>query len=111
LAAHPLRSPSRDQLDGWALTPRDLADAAERGEIVRLGGVVLAGDAVGVAEEVVRRLPQPFAVGDATRALGTSRRVAVPLLERLDTAMVTRRLADGRREVRPAQAGRQPVTP
>lgn len=111
LAAHPMGAPSRDQLEGWALTARDLADAAERGEIVRLGGVVLAGDAVGVAEEVVRRLPQPFAVGDATRALGTSRRVAVPLLERLDTAMVTRRLADGRREVRPAQAGRQPVTP
>lgn len=100
LATHPLQAPSRDQLDEWALTARDLADAADRGEIVRLGGVVLAGDAVGVAEQVVRRLPQPFAVGDASRALGTSRRVAVPLLERLDTAMVTRRLADGRRELR-----------
>lgn len=100
LAAHPLQAPSRDQLREWALTARDLADAADRGEIVRLGGVVLPGDAVGVAEEVLRRLPQPFAVGDAARAWGTSRRVAVPLLERLDTAMVTRRLADGRREVR-----------
>lgn len=100
LATHPLQAPSRDQLDEWALTARDLADAADRGEIVRLGGVVLAGDAIGVAEQVVRRLPQPFAVGDASRALGTSRRVAVPLLERLDTAMVTRRLADGRRELR-----------
>jgi selenocysteine-specific elongation factor len=43
---------------------------------------------------------QPFSVGDAARALGTSRRVAVPLLERLDAALVTRRLPDGSHELR-----------
>jgi selenocysteine-specific elongation factor len=100
LAAHPVQAPSRDLLDDWKLTPRDLADAAARGQIVRVGGLVLAGDVLEFAEQVVRRLPQPFAVGEASRELGTSRRVTVPLLERLDSAMVTRRLPDGRREVR-----------
>ena len=100
LAAHPWQAPSRAQLDGWGLSPRDLATAAGRGEVLRMGGLVLAGDAVATAEQVLRRLPQPFAVGEASRALGTSRRVAVPLLERLDATMVTKRLSDGRREVR-----------
>ena len=100
LSAHPMQAPTRDLLDGWSLTSRDLADAADRGEVLRLGGLVLAGDALESAEHVVRQLPQPFAVGDATRALGTTRRVAVPLLERLDNLLVTRRLPDGRREVR-----------
>ena len=68
---------------------------AERGEVIALAGLVLAGDVLATAERVVRQLPQPFTVGDAARALGTSRRVAVPLLERLDAALVTRRLPDG----------------
>ena len=100
LGAHPLRAPSREQLDGWAVTAADLAGAADRGEVTRLGGVVLTGDAVDRAEAVVRELDQPFTVGAATRAMGTSRRVAVPLLERLDSTLVTRRLPDGTREVR-----------
>ena len=100
LAEHPVQAPSRRQLDDWGLTPRDLAEAAERGEVLRLGGVVVAPDAVARAEAAVRSLAAPFSVGDAARALGTSRRVAVPLLERLDAALVTRRLADGTRELR-----------
>jgi selenocysteine-specific elongation factor len=111
LADHPFQAPSRDQLDGWALTSRDLADAVDRAEILRLGGVVLAGDVLGRAETVVRALVQPFTVGEASRGMGTSRRVAVPLLERLDATMVTRRLPDGRREVRQPQAGPQRVRP
>lgn len=103
LGDHPLQAPSREQLDGWALTPADLAAAADRGEVTRLGGVVLAGDALHRAAAVVRELDQPFTVGAATRAMGTSRRVAVPLLERLDSTLVTRRLPDGTREVRPVR--------
>ncbi|SDP54359.1 selenocysteine-specific translation elongation factor SelB [Pedococcus dokdonensis] len=100
LGEHPLQAPSRADLDGWAVTPADLAAAAGRGAVLRLGGVLLGGDALARAEGVVRGLPQPFGVGDAARAMGTSRRVAVPLLERLDASLVTRRLADGTREVR-----------
>lgn len=101
LGDHPLQAPTRAQLDGWAITAADLAAAADRGEVTRLGGVVLTGDAVHRGEAVVRGLGQPFTVGEATRAMGTSRRVAVPLLERLDSLLVTRRLPDGTREVRP----------
>jgi selenocysteine-specific elongation factor len=101
LREHPLQAASREQLDGWALTAADLAGAADRGEIARIGGVVLTGDAVSRAEAVVRSLDQPFTVGEAAWALATSRRVAVPLLERLDATLVTRRLPDGTREVRP----------
>jgi selenocysteine-specific elongation factor len=101
LGDHPLQAPTREELARWALTTADLAAAADRGQVTRLGGVVLVGDAVPRAEAVVRRLPQPFSVGDAARAMGTSRRVAVPLLERLDATLVTRRLPDGTRELRP----------
>ena len=100
LAAHPLQAPARDDLAAWSLTPSDLAEAERRGEVYRVSGLVLAGDVLTTAERVVRQLPQPFSVGAATRALGTSRRIAIPLLERLDSALVTRRLPDGRREVR-----------
>jgi selenocysteine-specific elongation factor len=44
-------------------------------------------------------LPQPFTLGEARRALGTTRRVAVPLLELLDRRGATRRLPDDRRTV------------
>jgi selenocysteine-specific elongation factor len=37
-------------------------------------------------------LPQPFTVSQARRALDTTRRVAVPLLEHLDRAGLTERL-------------------
>lgn len=106
LGDHPLQAPTREELDEFALTPADLAAAVARGQVARLGGVVLAGNAVQQAEAVVRGLDQPFSVGAAARAMGTSRRVAVPLLERLDAALVTRRLPDGTREVRPGQRGR-----
>jgi selenocysteine-specific elongation factor len=100
LGEHPVQAPTREQLAAWGLTPRELAEAAQRGEVLRLGGVVVAPDAVARAESAVRTLTAPFSVGDAARALGASRRVAVPLLERLDAALVTRRLPDGSRELR-----------
>jgi selenocysteine-specific elongation factor len=100
LAEHPLEPPTREQLDGWGLTPAALASAAEDGGVFRTSGLVLAGDALARAEAVVRVLDQPFTVGEAARAMGTSRRVAVPLLERLDAELVTRRRDDGTREVR-----------
>jgi selenocysteine-specific elongation factor len=41
-------------------------------------------------------------VSEAKAALGTTRRVAVPLLELLDARQLTRRTADGRRRIRGA---------
>ena len=52
-----------------------------------------------VAQDVVSALEQPFTLSAARQALGTTRRVAVPLLEHLDALGVTR-LSDGMRTVR-----------
>lgn len=54
-------------------------------------------DALARAAGVLAGLPQPFTVSEARRALGTTRRVAVPLLEQLDARRVTRRAGDGTR--------------
>ncbi|MEV0203462.1 SelB C-terminal domain-containing protein, partial [Nonomuraea sp. NPDC050691] len=62
-------------------------------------GVVLLPGADQRAAELLRRLPQPFTVSQARQALGTSRRVAVPLLEHLDRAGLTERLDDARRRL------------
>jgi len=62
-------------------------------------GVVLGSDALDRAANVLAKLPQPFTVSEARRALGTTRRVAVPLLEQLDARRVTRRGGDNTRTV------------
>jgi selenocysteine-specific elongation factor len=45
------------------------------------------------------RLDQPFTASEARRALGTTRRIAIPLLEHLDARGWTRRVDAGHREV------------
>ena len=44
-------------------------------------------------------LPQPFTTSEARRALGTTRRTVIPLLEHLDKKGWTRRLDAGHREI------------
>ncbi|MBY8851018.1 SelB C-terminal domain-containing protein, partial [Saccharothrix sp. MB29] len=63
-------------------------------------GVVLAPDAPRRAAAVLADLPAPFTAGQAKAALGTTRRVALPLLELLDSLGLTRRLPDDTRVVR-----------
>jgi selenocysteine-specific elongation factor len=64
--------------------------------------VVLLPDAVERAVKILAGLPQPFTASAARQALGTTRRVALPLLELLDRQGATRRLPDGDRIVRSA---------
>ncbi|OBG85881.1 translation elongation factor [Mycobacterium sp. E136] len=98
LAAEPFRAPEADELADLNLGPRELAAAVRAGRLSRIAdGVVLGPDAVDRAAEVLATLPQPFTVAEAKRALNTTRRVAVPLLEHLDARKVTRRAADGTR--------------
>ena len=59
--------------------------------------------APGVANDARARLaqvPQPFTLSEARQAWGTSRRVAVPLMEWLDAQGVTVRLPDNTRRLR-----------
>ncbi|MBB4677796.1 selenocysteine-specific translation elongation factor [Crossiella cryophila] len=102
LARNPFLAPEADQLTALRLTPKSLAAAVRTGLLVRLAdGVYLGPDAVEQAVAVLCALPQPFTVAAARTALGTSRRVAVPLLELLDTRRITIRLPDSRRRIRP----------
>ncbi|OLT49004.1 selenocysteine-specific translation elongation factor [Saccharomonospora sp. CUA-673] len=101
LADEPFDAPDADELADLGLGPRELAAAERAGRLVRITDtIVLAAGAPERAAEVLAGLDAPFTVSAARRALGTTRRVAVPLLERLDAAGVTCRLADGTRELR-----------
>ncbi|KAA1248920.1 selenocysteine-specific translation elongation factor [Mycobacterium simiae] len=100
LAAEPFRAPEADELAEVRLGPRELAAAVRAGRLTRIAeGIVLGPDAFERAVAILATLPQPFTVSQARRALGTSRRVAVPLLERLDAQRLTRRGGDSTRTV------------
>ncbi len=100
LGAEPFRAPEADELKELKLGNQELAAAARTGRLTRIAeGVVLGPDVFDRAAEILKTLPEPFTVSDARRALGTSRRVAVPLLEQLDVRRITRRADDGTRTV------------
>jgi selenocysteine-specific elongation factor len=100
LAGQPFRAPEAARLVELGLGPRELAAAVRAGALVRVAdGVVLLPGAVEAAAKVLSGLPQPFTLSDARKALDTTRRVAVPLLELLDRRGATRRLPDDRRVV------------
>jgi selenocysteine-specific elongation factor len=78
-----------------------LAAAVRSGQLVRIADGVVLGP--GIEERARARLaaiPQPFTVSQARQAWGTSRRVAVPLMEWLDARGVTVRLPDNTRRLR-----------
>ncbi len=103
LAGGPFRAPDAARLAELGLGPRELAAAVRAGALLRIAdGVVLLPGAVDGAAAVLARLPQPFTLSAAREALGTTRRVAVPLLELLDRNGVTRRLPDDRRLLSPS---------
>jgi selenocysteine-specific elongation factor len=100
LAQDPFNAPEGDDLTGLRLGPKELAAAERAGRLMRLeGGVVLLPTASALAMRELARLEQPFTTSQARQALGTSRRVAIPLLEHLDAKGWTRRIDGGHREV------------
>jgi selenocysteine-specific elongation factor len=101
LADAPFGAPDAGRLRELGLEPRALAAAARAGLLLRVSDqIVLAPRADAEAARVLATLPQPFTTAQARQALGTTRRVVIPLLEYLDRAGVTRRLPDDRRTVR-----------
>jgi selenocysteine-specific elongation factor len=100
LLANPFLAPKIDELAALGLGVRELAAAERARRVLRLqGGVVLLPSAPALAIETLAQLPQPFTTSQARQALGTSRRVAIPLLEYLDGRSLTRRIDDEHREV------------
>ncbi|OBI76441.1 selenocysteine-specific translation elongation factor [Mycobacterium asiaticum] len=100
LRANPFRAPEAYELQALGLGNRELAAAERAGRLLRLrDGVVLLPNAPALAMRALARLPQPFTTSQARQALDTTRRVAIPLLEHLDSRGWTRRLDAGHREV------------
>ena len=101
LAEEPFHAPDAERLQELGIDARAAAAAERAGLLRRLpGNILLAPDAPERAARILAGLPQPFTTSQARQALGTSRRVAIPLLEWLDRAGVTRRLPDDRRLMR-----------
>ncbi|MFW9219169.1 selenocysteine-specific translation elongation factor [Corynebacterium striatum] len=101
LHKEPFAAPEAADLKDLRLGNKELAAAERAGRILRLkDGVVLLPSAVAEARTRLQGIDQPFSTSQARQALGTTRRVAIPLLEYLDEKGVTRRLDGAQRELR-----------
>ena len=101
LEADPFRAPDADRLAALGLDRLTLARLAREGHVLLLGdSVVLLPGADDEATDLLSRLDQPFTTSQARQALGTSRRVVLPLLAHLDRTGRTVRLPDDTRRIR-----------
>jgi selenocysteine-specific elongation factor len=106
LLEHPFQAPDAGTLVELGLDRQALGAAVRAQRLARVGGdVYLLPGWTEQAARLLSQIEQPFTVSQARRALDTTRRVAVPVLERLDAERVTARLPDDRRVVRPAESG------
>lgn len=100
LGVAPFAAPERGDLIELDLGAAELAAADRMGRLLRLADdVVLLPDGPARAMRVLAGLDQPFTLSAARTALGTTRRVAVPLLEHLDARGWTRRVDGQLRQV------------
>jgi selenocysteine-specific elongation factor len=96
LQRDPFAAPEADRLAELGLGPRQLASLVRAGELLKVAdGVVLLPGADARAVQVLARLGPEFTLSAARQALGTTRRVAVPLLELLARTGRTARTPDG----------------
>lgn len=92
--------PTDAELAAVGLRAAEVAAAVRARRLVRLApDVVLLPETVRRGLSVLAGLPQPFTAGEAREALGTTRKVIVPLLEHLAASGHTRRVVDGRHTV------------
>ena len=97
LAKEPFVAPDASTLDELGLGPSELAAAERAGRLLRVGPIVLLPSAPQQAAEILSQQPGEFTLSQARQALGTTRRVAVPLLEYMDAHGLTRRTSDNSR--------------
>jgi selenocysteine-specific elongation factor len=100
LSGKALDPPSRKELTPDAVSQRALRFLIESGQVVEISGeLVVSAAALAGATQVVERFIRehgPATVSDLRQALGSSRRIVVPLLEHLDRKFVTLRQGDKR---------------
>jgi selenocysteine-specific elongation factor len=101
LSETPFAAPDLNELAALRLGRRELAAAERAGRLLRIAeDVVLLPTAPQLAVQRLAGLAQPFTLSQARQALDTTRRVAVPLLEYLDTEGYTERLDATQRRLR-----------
>jgi len=100
LVATPFDPPSRKELAPDTLSQKALRFLIENGEAVEINeDVVMSAESLARATEMIHRFLRehgPATVSELRQALGSSRRVVIPLLERLDRDGVTMRKDDRR---------------
>jgi len=100
LALKPLEPPSRKELAPDAVTQQALRFLIDTGEVVDLGPeTVILKDAFARATETIKAFltaHRSGTVSELKQAVGSSRRIVLPLLERLDRSGVTARQGDQR---------------
>ncbi|MBI3852956.1 MAG: SelB C-terminal domain-containing protein [Verrucomicrobia bacterium] len=100
LEDRPLDPPSRKELAQDAPTQQALRFLIQSGEAIEVNAeLVMGAKAVAGATEIIRnylREHHKATVSELRQALGTSRRVVVPLLEKLDRDGLTQRQGDQR---------------
>jgi selenocysteine-specific elongation factor len=100
LAAKPLDPPSRKELAPDAVSQRALRFLIETGEVVEINTeLVMTASSMTQAIALIQAFIRghgPSTVSELRQALGSSRRVIVPLLEHLDRTFVTLRQGDTR---------------
>jgi selenocysteine-specific elongation factor len=102
----PFGAPERDELARLGLGRKELAAAEAAGRLVRISDdIVLRPDGPSAAADLLRRLPQPFTASQARQALGSTRRVVIPLLEYLDRHGYTDRVDAHSRRIREVTPG------
>jgi selenocysteine-specific elongation factor len=100
LAARPFDPPSRKELAPDAISQQALRFLCDTGEVVKITDDVFLSseEFTKMRADVIKfiRTKGAASVSDLRQALGSSRRVIVPFLERLDRDGVTRRAGDKR---------------
>ena len=100
LASNPLDPPSRKDLAPDPASQQALRFLIETGEVAEINvEIAMSADSMKRATEMVRqfiRAKGPATTSDLRQMLGNSRRVAIPLLERLDRDGITLRQGDKR---------------
>ncbi len=98
---HGFDAPEAEDMAAAGFSRSLQAAAVELGRVFRLpGDVLLPPQAPARAMPLLTALPQPFTTSQARQALGTTRRVAIPLLEELDRRGWTHRLDGSLRAIR-----------
>jgi selenocysteine-specific elongation factor len=100
LSAAPFQAPEAADLAALDLDAAALAACVRVGALLTVApGVYLLPDAPDLAAQRLATVGQPFTMSEAKAVLGTTRRIAVPLLELLDRLGRTRRVDETHRIV------------